>query len=596
MLSVVDDILDFSRIETGKVQMAMETFELRSAIGAVFSTLSLRGEAKGLEMICDVPAHVPEHLIGDGGRLRQVLMNLLGNALRFTEEGTVSLRARLDECDDQHALLHFVVTDTGVGIPPEKIHSIFGAFEQADGTNTRRYGGTGLGLAICRKLLAMMDGKIWATSEVGVGSEFHVTVPMKLPAHGQMVAADLAIPELGGQTALVVEPHDAAREVLVQQAGQLGLEPVGVPVTEGARRLLAEHRATDQVPPVVIASATGGEDVWRLVEELRSWPEPRAAVVMLLSGPDRAAEVARCQQHGIAAWVHKPVLPCALGEALRKVACPNADQPSRKCASPEVAPARPLRVLVAEDNATNRTFVVRLLERRGHKVTAVTSGDLAVRAMANPEKFDLVLMDLQMSSMSGLEAAEQIRRRERTLGGYTPIIALTAHATREDREKSLESGMDGYVIKPINPEELLCEIARLVPACTPDRARGEETNMSDAPFNIADALHRVEGDTELLGELAQMFVEEHGTLVDQIATGIAAGDGETVTRAAHSLKGSVGNFSAKPAFDAALKVEIAGRDGNIGEAREAFVELQRQLQELVPALNRLAEEPAAFSQ
>ncbi|MFP4054865.1 MAG: ABC transporter substrate binding protein [Phycisphaerae bacterium] len=596
MLSVVDDILDFSRIETGKVQMALETFELRPAIEAVFGTLSLHGEAKGLEMICDVPAHVPEHLIGDGGRLRQVLMNLLGNALRFTEKGTVSLRVRLDECQNQQALLHFVVSDTGVGIPPEKIHRIFGAFEQADGTNTRRYGGTGLGLTICRKLLAMMDGKIWATSELDVGSEFHVTLPLKLPPNGQTAMADLTVPELAGRKALIVEPHDFARQVLMEQIGQVGLEPVGVPAAEGAVRLLAENRQTDQAPPVVIVSVTAGEEAWRLVEELRSWPEPRAAVVVLLSGPDRNAEMQRCQQHGVEAWIHKPTLPGPLGEALGKAAVPRADTPAAKPEQVETWHAGPLRILVAEDNAVNRTFLIRLLERRGHSVTAVTSGDLAVRAMANPDNFDLVLMDLQMPEMSGLEAAKQIRRRERALGGYTPIIAVTAHATREDREKSLESGMEGYVTKPINQQELLCEIARVVPARAPVRAGGEETDMSDAPFCIADALHRVEGDTELLGELAQMFVQEYGTLVDQIATGIAAGDGETVTRSAHSLKGSVGNFSAKPAFDAALKVEMAGREGNIDQAREAFVELQQKLQELVPVLSRLAEEPAAFCQ
>jgi len=465
LLSVINDVLDFSKIEVGKVDLEVVDFNLRDSLEGILETLALRADEKGLELLCEIAPDVPDIVKGDPCRLRQVIVNLLGNAIKFTHDGEVALEVAIEAGSGDTRLFHFAVSDTGVGIPAEKQTSIFDPFTQADASTTRKYGGTGLGLTISSRLVTMMGGKIWLQSEVGRGTQFHFTIPLRMSEVSAIEAGPVALPEeLRGVKVLVVDDNRTNRRIL---EGMLKLwEMKSDSVDGGARALTAMSAAHEAKAPyglILVDMHMPGMDGFGLIERIRQDPVLSEATVIVLTSAGRRGEAARCQELGLAAYLLKPVrrselraaIARALGNRDRKSAAPSVarDKVARNAVSAPEPPAGSRNILVAEDNQVNQRVITRLLEKRGHRVTIAGNGLEAVGAMEK-ENFDLVLMDLQMPEMDGFEATAAIRKKEKLDGTRLPIIALTAHALKGDRERCLAAGMDGYLSKPIRPQEL----------------------------------------------------------------------------------------------------------------------------------------------
>jgi two-component system, sensor histidine kinase and response regulator len=459
LLTVINDILDFSKIEAGKIDLEMIDFNVRDHLEATLKTLAFRGDEKGLELLCEVAPEVPEIARGDSNRIRQVVVNLVGNAIKFTDEGEVALKVRVDAEEGSDRILHFTVSDSGVGIPAEKLKLIFEPFSQADNSTTRKYGGTGLGLSISAHLVEMMGGKIWVESEVGRGSQFHFTARLAT-SESTIEVGTIAPPEiLRGVKVLVADDNRTNRRILEGMLKRWEMKPTSVGAGEDA--LIALSSALDAGAPyglVLTDMHMPKMDGFGLIERIRQSPELSTGIIMMLTSAGHRGDAVRCQELGVAAYLLKPVRQSELREAIARVLGAR----ERKGAIPlitryslgdAVEPQAVLRVLVAEDNAVNQRLASRLLEKRGHRVTVTANGREAVEALAN-QSFDLVLMDIQMPEMDGFEATAVIRERESQDGTHIPIIALTANAMKGDRERCLAVGMDGYLSKPIVSQEL----------------------------------------------------------------------------------------------------------------------------------------------
>jgi two-component system, sensor histidine kinase and response regulator len=460
LLTVINDILDFSKIEAGKIDLEAVDFNLRDSLESTLKTVALRADEKGLELLCEVAPEVPEVVCGDSTRLRQVVINLVGNAVKFTDAGEIAVRVQTESREANHCVLHFTVADTGVGIPEEKRDLIFAPFSQADTSTTRKYGGTGLGLTISTRLVEMMGGRIWVDSEVGRGSQFHFTARLELTDAKEIKVGSIAPPEiLRGSRVLVVDDNRTNRRILEGMLNRW--EMVSVSVEEGQQALdaLSGARAAGMPFSLILTDMHMPKmDGFTLVEQIRKRPELATATIMMLTSAGHRGDAARCQELGVAAYLLKPIRQSELREAIARVLgaqAPNGVIPliTRFSLHDGRDPAASLRVLLAEDNAVNQRLAVRLLGKRGHHVVVAGNGAEALAAMEKQE-FDLVFMDVQMPEMDGLEATAEIREKEKTSGKHLPIIALTAHAMKGDREKCIASGMDGYLTKPIRPQEL----------------------------------------------------------------------------------------------------------------------------------------------
>jgi signal transduction histidine kinase/DNA-binding response OmpR family regulator len=459
LLSVINDILDFSKIEAGRVDLEAIDFNLRDCLETILKTLALRADEKGLELLCDVAPEVPVLVRGDSSRLRQVVINLVGNAIKFTSRGEVALRVKSDAHEGEDLLLHFTVADTGIGIPQEKRESIFEPFTQADTSTTRNYGGTGLGLTISTRLVGMMGGKIWVESEVGRGSEFHFTMRLRVADPKAIEIGTIAPPEmLRGVKVLVVDDNTTNRMILEAMLKRWEMKVASVEGAEEAlEQLCAALKSGEPYGLVLTDMHMPGMDGFALVERIRRRPELSTATIMMLTSAGHRGDAARCQELGVSAYLLKPIRQSELREAVARVLGAR----EQKDATPLITrysvqhsrePSASLRVLLVEDNAVNQRLASRLLEKRGHFVVVAGNGREALAALEK-ERFDLVLMDLQMPVMDGFEATAAIRKKE---GGgiHVPVVALTAHAMKGDREKCLAGGMDGYLTKPIRPQEL----------------------------------------------------------------------------------------------------------------------------------------------
>ncbi len=471
LLAILNDILDFSKIEAGKLELSPAEFSLRDALSDALRLLAPRAGEKGLELVCQVERDVPDRLHGDALRLRQVIVNLAGNAIKFTERGQIVVRVRLEAREADQAALHFTVADTGIGVAAEKQQAIFEAFEQADNSTTRKYGGTGLGLAICARLVEMMGGRIWVESPWqeegrppgGPGSAFHFTARFGYDEAAGEREAEKTRLHLEGMPVLVVDDNATNRAVLAEVLTRWGLKPTAVESGPAALERLREAGAQG-FPLVLLDGHMPEMDGYQTAERIRARPEwASIALIMLTSGTQRG-DAERCRRLGIAAHLLKPLKESELLDAMLS-ALRGKGEPARP-----VAPAAPgapqgLRVLVAEDNAVNQLLVSRLLERRGHSVTLVGDGRAALEAL-DRQSFDVVLMDIEMPGMDGFEATAAIRRREARTGGHIPIIAMTAYAMKGDRERCLEAGADGYVSKPIQAAELVAAVEAALPQPT----------------------------------------------------------------------------------------------------------------------------------
>jgi PAS domain S-box-containing protein len=460
LLTVINDILDFSKIEAGKIDLESVDFNLRDSLESTLKTVALRADEKGLELLCEVAPEVPEIVCGDSTRLRQVVINLVGNAIKFTDSGEIAVRVQMETREPQHCVVRITVSDTGVGIPEEKRELIFAAFSQADTSTTRKYGGTGLRLTISTRLVEMMGGKIWVESQVGRGSQFHFTARVGLTDTKAVKLGTIAPPEiLRGSRVLVVDDNRTNRRILEGMLSRW--EMVSVSVEDGQEALDALSGARNAGQPfslILTDMHMPKMDGFSLIEQIRKRPELATATIMMLTSAGHRGDAARCQELGVAAYLLKPIRQSELREAIARVLGAHATNGAiplitRFSLHDGRDPAASLRVLLAEDNAVNQRLAVRLLEKRGHHVVVAGNGAEALAAMEKHE-FDLVFMDVQMPEMDGLEATAVIRGKEKITGRHQPIIALTAHAMKGDREKCISGGMDGYLTKPIRPQEL----------------------------------------------------------------------------------------------------------------------------------------------
>ena len=459
LLAVIEDILDFSKIEAGKLTLEEADFDIRESVELTLKTLALRADEKGLELLCDVAPEVPTLLSGDSSRLRQVLINLVGNAIKFTEKGEVSVNVAEALGDGQEGLIHFTVTDTGIGIAADRIDAILLPFTQVDASTTRKYGGTGLGLTISARLIAAMGGRIWIESTPGVGSRFHFTARFNRAARPNQVAYPQGSESLANVRVLIVDDNLTNRTILTKLLLRWGMRPTSVESVPAALTELASAvHSADAYELIVTDMHMPNKDGFDLIETVRSGHNPAPPTIVMLTSGARGGDVERCRELDVNAYLLKPIREAELKSAIARAFEKNTTGshvwlPSRPSSTKEKSGGIGLHVLVAEDNAINQLLIRRLLENRGHRVSIAADGIEALRVLANTP-VDLVFMDVHMPRMSGFEAARAIRKSEKIGGAHVPIVALTANAMKGDEERCLETGMDGYLVKPIQISKL----------------------------------------------------------------------------------------------------------------------------------------------
>ena len=599
LLAVINDILDFSKIEAGKVDLEELDFVFTDCIEGALKTLALRADEKGLELLCEVSPQLPEMVCGDPGRLRQVLINLVGNALKFTSEGEVSLKVQLDVIEDQGESIHFTVTDTGVGIAKEKLHSIFESFSQADTSTTREFGGTGLGLTISRRLVEMMGGRVWVESEVGEGSKFHFTMRLQHAKEEQgPVLPRVADPVLHGVKVLIVDDNRTNRRILEGLVRHWGMNPTCV--SEGSQALLEMKAAQEASKPfelVLTDMHMPKMDGFGLVENIRSTDATETATIMMLTSGGQRGDAARCSEMGIAAYLLKPVRQTELREAIARVLQAKYETGGSHMITPyslaetkdTKALSRRLDILLAEDNPVNQKLAIRLLEKRGHQVTLAQNGREALGALA-AKAYDLVLMDVQMPEMDGLEATRRLRVREQQNGvARQAVVAMTALAMKGDKERCTDAGMDGYLTKPIRAQELDGVLDQYSAMAAPEEREGQPV-QANAALNMDDLMERVDGDMGLLAELGEIYRREYPVQLSALREAMANGDAIAVRRVGHSLKGALGNLSAIEAAGLAASVEEMGKIGELDGLAVTLQYLERELVEVDCALQTLCPE------
>ncbi|HXL22312.1 MAG TPA: response regulator [Candidatus Dormibacteraeota bacterium] len=465
LLSLLNDILDFSKIEAGKLDFETIDFLLRDTLDDTIKVLALRAQQKGLELACHILPEVPDGFAGDPTRLRQIVVNLVGNAIKFTAAGEVMVEAKVQEESEDDAVLHFAIRDTGAGIPLDKQRTIFEAFSQADNSMTRKYGGTGLGLAISTRLVEMMGGKIWVESEVGRGSTFHFTVRLRMQKISTRKYEPLGAEALRGLSVLIVDDNASNRRILQEMV--LGWQMKPTLTESGPEALTILERANTRGTPfslILLDAQMPVMDGFSVAEKIKEDARLAKSPMIMLTSAGVRGDAARCRDLGIKAYLTKPIKRSDLLQAIKEVLGSQAAAEE----NPSVVTIHSLRerrgrlkILLVEDNRVNQTMAIRLLEKRGHEVTLAGTGRAALEALEKHTP-DIVLMDVQMPEMDGFQATAAIRKRELISGKHVPIIAMTAHAMAGDKERCLDAGMDGYVSKPLRPEDLLSTMEQVL--------------------------------------------------------------------------------------------------------------------------------------
>jgi PAS domain S-box-containing protein len=643
LLHVINDLLDFAKIEAGKFELDAACFSLRAVLSEALRALALRAHKKGLELLCHLNPDVPDALIGDAGRLRQILLNLVGNAIKFTEEGEVVVevkRATTEDTDDTEkkgsktaqaqagsdgALsgacgesvpaassvvdLHFAVRDTGIGIPPEKQAKIFQAFEQGDNSTTRRYGGTGLGLSIASRLVGLMGGVITVASTPGQGSTFRFNARFDQQPHAPEDRAGPPLAALHGLRVLVVDDNATNRLILEEWLRGWQIEPTTV--ADGLTALNALWRAVAVGQPYALVLLDGrmpGVDGLALAGKISQSPELAACRIVLLTSEDHPGSLARHRERGIAAVVTKPIAQEELLETVSRVLSRTPQEEGARskgrgareeettdeneldsslapCTSP-FAPA--LRILVAEDNDLNQQVVQHFLIRQGHDVRIAQDGQITLDTLEQ-DTFDLMLLDVHMPVLDGFRVIEALRQREQTTGHHLPVIALTARSMKGDRERCLQAGMDDYLAKPIRRAELFAAIDRVLagqPPCAPAPAA---TAPGAGLLDATTLLKACDGDAALLAQMIALFQASVPSYLERIGAAIQSRNPVELREAAHKLRGLVSAFSTTAA-EAALVLEQTGGLGQLDEAARDHAALADMLRELCPLLANLSVE------
>jgi PAS domain S-box-containing protein len=595
LLGIINDILDFSKIEAGRLTLDELDFDLRQVVEEVVDLFAEAAQGKGLELASLVYHDVPTAVRGDPGRLRQILLNLVGNAVKFTKSGEVILRVKTVEAAKPKVLIRFEVSDTGIGVMPEVRARLFQPFSQADASTTRRYGGTGLGLAICKQLTALMDGEIDVDSVPGKGSTFWFTVRLEQQREGVPTGQDGAR-ALRGRRILIVDDNATNRAILQQQVTPWGLHAdTAENAIDALERLRAGANGGNPYDLAILDMQMPGGDGLQLARTIKAEPNLAGTRLLLLTSLGQPAHAERVQQAGLFACLTKPVRQSELQQCL--VAMLSAPLDALHVSRAAVAP-RPLagavpvahetrgRILVAEDNAVNQKVTVHMLEKLGFRADVAGNGLEAVEALGRIP-YAAVLMDCRMPDLDGFQATAQIRAQEHGQGTRTPIIAMTANALQGDRDRCLAAGMDDYISKPLKIEDLDAVLERWVAAAGPHAPAAQPDDVIDR----SELLERLDGNMELVRSIIRLFLEDCPRLLSEVRGAMERGDIAGLERAAHALKGATGNFAAKRAVDAARRLEALARDGNLAAAAAACNALEHEVARLRPALTSLAAAP-----
>jgi two-component system, sensor histidine kinase and response regulator len=594
LLDLINEILDFSKIEAGRMEIESIDFDLRSAVEETVGLLAERAHAKGLELASVIEYEVPIALSGDPGRIRQVLVNLLGNAVKFTEQGEVILRVGLVEVTKNAAVVRFEVKDTGIGIEEEQCASLFRSFSQADASTTRRYGGTGLGLAISKQLVELMGGEIGVESELGVGSTFFFSLPLKKQPEG-LRSTPKPLTDLSGLRVLVVDDNETNRKILHHQIISWGMKCDSVEGGQNALKILRSAVERGQRYDLAILDMQMPEmDGIELAQRIKAEPAISSTRLIMLSSIGKRGNAEEARRADIEAYLTKPVKQSQLYDALATVmGTPGVvtalqEEKQRQLVtsySLKEAKARSrARILVAEDNQVNQKVAVKMLERLGYRADVAANGLEAVEALSRIP-YSAVLMDVQMPEMDGYEATKEMRQREGSKR-HTPIIAMTANAMQGDRENALDVGMDDYVSKPVKPEELGAVLERWIPQADEKTSGPEEAADTSVGVGVdtTDLLDksvltglREIGDQELLADLTTLFLEDAPAQLETLREAIEGGDAPSVEQVAHTLKGSCGNMGAMRMATICTELEEAGRSGDLAPAPALVSRLNAEL-------------------
>jgi two-component system sensor histidine kinase/response regulator len=593
LLRIINDILDFSKIEAGKMDLEILDFDLRTTVEDTVDMMAVKAEEKKLELACFLHHDVPSLLRGDPGRLRQILLNLAGNAIKFTEKGEVAIRVTLEDESDTHARLRFAVSDTGTGISKDRMDRLFKSFSQVDASTTRKFGGTGLGLVISKKLAETMGGRMGVESEEGRGSTFWFTgIFDKQPGGEETTSSQPA--EIRGLRILVVDDNPTNRIILREQLRSWGCLPEEAPDGESAWAKLQEAmEARTPFRLAILDMEMPNMDGAMLGRKIKEDPKLRATMLVLLTSRGNRGDAKEMKAIGFSAYLTKPIKASQLHDCLTLVV---SREPLERKAQPmpivtrhsiSEEKKRNIRILLAEDNVVNQKVALRILERIGYRADAVANGKEVLSAL-EIIPYDLILMDVQMPEMDGFEATAAIRAKEMDLGGHIPIIAMTAHAMKGDREHCLEAGMDDYVSKPIQPQSLIEVIGRWVDKVVLKKSEGPLIEPSEARevFDKRGLLDRLGGDEAFLREILGTFLDDAPKQIERMQRHLKEEDLVGLGLQAHSLKGAAMNIGGNGLQKVAFEIEVAARNRELDRARKLVTEILKEFKSLKTTLDR----------
>ncbi len=594
LLTIISDILDFSKIEAHKLEFETLDFDITNCVESVLSILAPKAHHKGLELMLDLAPDIPRHLRGDPGRLRQVLNNIVGNGIKFTKQGEVSIQVILEEESESHVCLRFTIRDTGIGIPESRLDTLFDPFTQVDASMTRRFGGTGLGLAISKQLIELMNGEIGVESSEGKGSTFWFTGLFEKHPEGAYETAH-GHSAISGKLILAVAHHDAHRNTLCRHLASFNCKTDAAQSIQTAFDKLEEYAQKNEPFDVIIIDdyflEADAEDFGR---KIKGNPVLENTKIVLLTSLGRRGDAGLMKKIGYAAYLTKPVVQLQLFECLNEVLAPTfnraAEEPSlvTRHSIAERHADEVHRILVVEDYPANRVLAVRLLEKLSLDVTAVSNGQEALNLLQK-ETYDLILMDCQMPHMDGYETTAAIRKLESD-GTHTPIIALTAHALKGDREQCLAAGMDDYITKPIHKEALADMLARFFPHIKPKPRKHSNVafGSGDDVFDHDAMLVQCDQDEDLLQEILQSFQANARDRLQRLSRSMEGDDAAEIVRCAHALKGSALTMCARTLSETALAIESSAKEGNISAARDAAQDIEKEFERLLERIREYA--------
>jgi len=582
LLGIINDILDLSKIEAGRIELENIPFNLQELVENICITFSAKAQDKGLELLCYIASDVPENVIGDPVRLRQILINLVGNALKFTEKGQIIVSVKKVSSENSKVILHFSVSDTGIGIPPDKIDKIFDSFTQADSSTTRKYGGTGLGLSICKHLVDMMGGKIWVESETGIGSIFHFTVHLEISEDKDTKKTTNV--HLRGLRALIVDDNSTNRFILQEILNSWGMESdTAEDGFDALRRIEDSVKNKKPYQFILLDVQMPGMDGIEVAKKIRNIEEYKKVPIIMLSssGDKQLREIV--SDIDISHYILKPITKSKLFnviiETLSKDKAIELPVPKK-----QINIDKKLNILLAEDNPVNQKIAASMLEKQGFNVIIANNGKEAMDLLKK-EDFDLVLMDVQMPEMDGIEATKKLRQE----GIDIPIIALTANAFEEDRKKCLDAGMDAYLSKPINPDELFEVISEIFQKKNKEskltnKSRDFLKESDDSEIDIKKALEMVDGDRDLLKELISMFINDFPDKINSMEDAIKEKNYAKLREISHNIKGASGNLGLTKIYDLCLKLENMAKEKKINKASDIIVDLKNHVSKLEGAV------------